>query len=82
MSFYTQTMHLVKVTRVVRNGLKWIKYDPTIRWHRDRWHRDKIIYYHISILGVGCGYTDTMITPIFLLVAILFFIFCVYMSLF
>jgi len=77
MCFYVQTMHLVKVTRVIRNGLKWIKYDHTIRWHRD-----KTIYNHISILGVGCGYTDTMITPIFLLVAILFFIFCLFVFLF
>ena len=72
-----KTMHLIKVTRVIRNGIKWIKYDPNIRWHRD-----KIIYYHISILGVGCGYTETMITPIFLLVAILFFIYCLFVFLF
>jgi hypothetical protein len=76
-----KTMHLLKVTRVIRNGLKWIKYDPTIRWHRD-----KMIYYHISILGVGCGYTETsieaMIITIFLLVPILFFIFCLFVFLF
>ena len=73
-----KAMHLLKVTKVIRNGLKWVEYDPAIRWHRDK----TIYYYHISILGVGCGYTETMITPIFLLVGILFFIFCVSKSLF
>lgn len=81
MCFYVQTMHLIKVTRFIRNNRKWIKYDPTIRWHRD-----EIIYYHISILGVGCGYTETIVEaitiPIFLLVVILFFIFCLFVFLF